>query len=181
MIRTTLASLLLLISFSRAGAYHEARQREQLHFSMEQEIRPVQRPVPLPDGLVKALGSDEFAQRVTRACLRASHLDEIPADWFIASEVHLGNPDERDFVILPKNPCLLGANVGPFWIARKTPGAIEIILSTEGHDLEILQTRSNGLRDIKIESATGTVLYTTSFRFDGKRYGISQTHSEPIS
>jgi hypothetical protein len=178
--RQLVGLFLSVISFACLGTSHEDPGHEQLDFGSEQAIKPVQKPVVVPEGLVEALRLDKIALNVAKPCLREQHLDQIPGPWFVASEVHLDGPDEVDLVVLPRNACLIGANVGPFWLARKTPQGFQIVFSSGGHDLEILRTRSGGFRDIRLESATATTLLTTTFKFNGQSYQPHQKTSRPI-
>jgi hypothetical protein len=119
--------------------------------------------------------------------------EQLPAEWFVASEIHLGGPNEIDLIVLPRlapskppteksdNACLVGANIDPFWILRKTSQGYDLILSMSAHDLATLTTRSNGHRDIRVFSMTAINITTADFKFDGKRYRFRRARSKPIS
>jgi len=80
--------------------------------------------------------------------------EQVPALWFAASEIHLAGPEEVDphccSLNLPKIAshelpsdtaeaanCLLGANVGRFWVIRKNPsGRYSLLLATVALGLE---------------------------------------------
>jgi hypothetical protein len=74
-------------------------QKEQSEFGIELEVNPILRPVELPRAALDALTEDK---RVA-FCLKKNGLSpgELPANWFIASEIHLNGPNERDLVALP--------------------------------------------------------------------------------
>jgi hypothetical protein len=146
------------------------QETEQWHFSSELDITPMKRPVEVPDEVLVLLRKNSIVLR-NKSCLReAGTSDRIPSSWFVASEVHLDGPDERDLIILPKNGCFLGANLGPFWIVRNSPEGYRLVLSWVAHDLEVLPTRSNGYHDIRLTSATADMISTTICRFDGQKY-----------
>jgi hypothetical protein len=148
---------------------------EQSLFGMEGPA--IERPVTLPAGVLKILQKNDFVL----TCLEKDRSpNEIPASWFVGSEIHLDGPGQIDLIVVPKNGCLLGANVGPFWIFRKVRMSYVLILDVSSHDLEVLGTRWNGLRDIKIWSATVNTLTSEVFRFDGQRYITHEKKSTPI-
>jgi hypothetical protein len=80
-----------------------------------------------------------------------------------------------------QDACLLGANVEPFWVLRKTSKGFDLVLSQSAHDLKILSTRSNGYRDIRLFSLTATTVITKDFKFDGKAYRFHSSKSAPIA
>jgi hypothetical protein len=177
--RLVLLAFMVALAATLAHAQHANKpgSREQLVFSTEQQLLPVERPVSIPEGALQALRDNEYV----RTCLSKGQTpEEIPASWFVGSEIHLDGPDEIDLIVLPNNGCLLGANIGPFWVFRKTPQAYELVLDVHVHDLRVLGTRSNGYRDIRTWSATAVTRTTVLFRFDGHKYQPYQTKSEPI-
>jgi hypothetical protein len=148
---------------------------------------PVRHPVKLPRNALNALGKDE---RVA-SCLEESGLSpqDLPANWFVASEVHLDGPGESDFVVLPglldapngeisQNVCLFGANTAQMWVLRKVQNQYLLVLSEIALDLEILHTRTNGLLDIQVGAVVG-VAYADSitYKFDGSTYRIAARNS----
>ena len=93
----------------------------------------------------------------------------IPAKWFQASEVHLGPKNETDLLFMA-----LGISLGPYragyWLLRPTSEGYEIVLSTQTHDLTLLRSKTNGLRDIETGLPTGGKRYSDRYRFDGDQY-----------
>jgi hypothetical protein len=119
---------------------------------------------------------------------------ELPANWFVASEIHLGGPNEIDLVVLPgsrlpdtpsgepsANACLVGANTGGFWILRRTPLGFVMVFSGMAHGLDILKTRTHGFRDIRLYTISLRSTLTQDFRFNGERYVLSRGKSRPNS
>jgi hypothetical protein len=166
---------------------------EQSHFNCELDFaeQPIQKPVRLPLAALQTLSKDKEVIR----CLKYHELSssELPSKWFVASEIHLDGPHERDIVVLPailnapippeqesENACLLGANVGPFWILRKTSQGFDIVLSESAHDLEVLSSRTYGHRDIRLVAMTATTITTVDFKFNGKTYLFNGSKSGPI-
>ncbi len=177
---------LLLAQHSRANL---PGQREQSGFNTELEIDPIQRPVKLSRAALQALSKDE---RVA-SCLENEGLgpERLPANWFIASGIHLDGPHEMDLVVLPgdrlpdtpvgeisQNACLVGANTAQVWVLRKTQNGFRLVLSQISHDLEVLSTKTNGLRDIRLGALVGGHVDTVYYRFDGQSYEIARSVSE---
>jgi hypothetical protein len=178
-VATTLVSISILWPSdpgSSAQAPLKNKISEQTGFSVEQDFAPVEKPEVLPTEALPVL-----AQEVgVASCLEGNELpvDRLPAYWFVASRIHLGGHDETDYVVLPNltvNPessalCFLGANTGQFWIVRKTPKGYRLLLSVRTHSLDILSSRSNGLRDIEAETVFVRESTITLFKFDGSQY-----------
>lgn len=139
---------------------------EQRSFTME---FPFDHPVPLNRAANKALASDQSIADV----LKDDHLsiETMPPDWFTASEVHLGAQDKADLVVMGAK-ISLGPYSAGFWVLRQGPEGYEIVLATHAHDLALLDTRTNGLRDIETGLPTLGKSYSEKYRFDGHRYQL---------
>lgn len=163
--------------------------KEQSEFGIERDIIPIQRPVTLPQGALDVLSKDD---RIA-SCLENDELsaEELPANWFAASEIHLDGPNETDLVVLPgdrlpdtppdepsANACLLGANTGQMWVLRQTRDGVRLVLSQVGLGLTVLSTRSNGLRDIQIGAAGMGYVDSIDYKFDGQSYAIAARRTE---
>jgi len=164
-------------------------QKEQSEFGMELEAVPIQRPVTLSRAALNALSKDE---RIA-ACLESEGLsaDKLPANWFVASEIHLNGPNEVDLVVLPGGPvpdtpageispnaCLVGANTAQMWVMRKTQNGFQLVLSQLGLGMSVLSSRANGLRDIQVGAAVGGYNDAIDYKFDGQSYQIAARTSE---
>lgn len=165
-------------------------QAEQSGFGIELEAEPVLRPAELPRAALGALSEDK---RVA-FCLKKNGIDgkELSSRWFIASEIHLDGPEEADFVVLPsgrlpdtpaaeisQNACLVGANTAQMWVLRKTQAGFEVVLSQIGLGMNVLSTRTNGLRDIRVGAVVGMAYACAiEYKFDGKAYQVSRRTSQ---
>jgi len=164
---------------------------EQTDFSMETEIVPVVHPFPLSRAALNALAPDK---RVA-FCLRENKLEpqQLPANWFVASRVHLDGPDEVDLVVQPSdrlpdtpegavsaNACLIGANTVQFWILRKTQEGFVLVLSEIASELEIRSSRTHRLRDVRLRAVVGGYVSNLECKFDGQAYQIARRWSEKI-
>jgi hypothetical protein len=194
--KATLALSIVLLWPRMLPAQHTSKKierHEQSKFNSEQDYaeEPVERPVELSAAALRTLAGDLVVLRCLKHRERTQ--DQLPAKWFVASEIHLGGPNEIDLIVLPRlapsdkppseeseNACLLGANINPFWVLRKTPQGFDLILSESAHGLQVLTTRSNGHRDIRLFSMTAIDVTSADFRFDGKRYRFRRAQSKPI-
>ena len=122
---------------------------EQTSFSIE---FPFEQPVLVSEAAKKAISSDRAIANVMKDGQLS--IERIPKNWFTASQVHLGSKSETDLVVMGT-----GISLGPysagFWILRQIPQGYEIVLAVNTHDLALLDTRTNGLRDIETGLPTG--------------------------
>jgi hypothetical protein len=149
---------------------NEPSSQQQTIFAVE---APIARPVPLPESVVKALMLDERNRRILRTA-------EEFAKAFAASEVDLNGDNLEDIVVQAVNPKLLGANVDPFWLFRKSGKNYKLVLAVSALGLEILQQKTRGYRDIRASQATAKELFTTTFKYDGSRYVQAATSRLPL-
>ena len=153
----------------------DLKSAEEVSFSME---LPFDRPARLSDAAKKTLASDATVADV----MRDEHfsVETIPTDWFTASVVHLGPRDHSDLVVMGR-----GISLGPysagFWVLRQTSQGYDIMLATNTHDLALLETSTNGLRDIEIGLTTLSGRLTDRYKFDGQRYQKSEPAQESPS
>jgi hypothetical protein len=181
--RLNVSALLLLLAALAAGApaggatqRGRAQAAEQTSFGAEV---PVRRPATLPKDVLRALARDE---RV-RGCFgeRPGSSDDV-GSLFGASEVRLGGASGRaSYVVVPKEPCLFGANIAPFWVFAPAPrGGHRLVLKTHALGLEVGRRRTRGYRDIRISAASAAVVYESGFEFDGRRYVPRWCRSQSI-
>lgn len=189
-------ALLLVLASPILGSGQEVHRtqaqetKEQLHFDVEYEfgMYPMQRPISVPTGVLQILRTEGGT---VLSCAKAENLsaDQIPGQWFVASKIHLSPrtgesglfvQPRSDLDMRPSDRCLFGANVGPFWVFRKTSAGYQLVLDTSGHDLVILGSRTLGYSDIKVTSATATMVSATIYKFNGQSYKISNENTKPI-
>jgi len=155
----------LIASVGGAFAQQSGRpQDEQTHFGAEVAIRE---PTKIPADVLSILREDKRNQ----TCLGDGESPaSITGSWFIGSRIQLSANSDADLIVTAQNKCLLGANLVPFWVFRKTRETHELVLSTNALGLDVLNTRTNGYRDIRTGSATAESVRTVNFKFDGKEY-----------
>ncbi len=151
----------------------------------------IKRPVEIPDGALQVLRDSLSPGPIN--CLKARGVtpDQVPALWFLASAVHLNGTDETDLIVLlnapalakPENPggCLLPANGGPFWVLGPgiASGGYGLLLATYGHHLEVLESRTNGYRDIQIGTASTRGSGMALYKFTMHQYQLAEKKTEP--
>src|SRR5579862_9175768 len=131
-------------------------------FSAEDEKFPG--AVSLPDCVRRSLASNEHVLDA----LEYNRLspEQLPADWFTASAQKLAQSKGTYFVVMGAGQ-LRGANINPFWIFWQHPKSCDLVLAIGAHDVDILKTKTNGLPDIRVLSATAVRWFEDQFSFDG--------------
>ena len=174
---------LLLTLVSAISQFASGQDHEQSVFAMEGIA--LRRPVNVPAPVLKLLREDESVT----AC-RQDQTDStiIPSYWFVGSKVSLSTSVGTDLVVVPRNisgaekrvnACLLGAHTMPFWIFRKFDNQYRLVFSGSAQVLRLLDTSTNGLRDVET-SISSTVGNTIShFRFDGHDYILADRKTTP--
>lgn len=166
--------ILLSVFASDAGAQTKpkANRAEQTRFGLEE---PINHPVPIPEGVLKILRQDSD---ISACDLEPNSRDSIPSTWYEASQIHLDGPNQIDFIVKAKNACLWGANIGPFWVFRGTSNGHSLVLSTAALGLRVLNTKTNGLRDVEAGAVVSLKPSFVTYRFDGQRYQQSESNSD---
>lgn len=143
---------------------------EQTSFSVEFDFK---HPVHLDEAAKGALAtSPSLADEVKRKHLEPK---DLPDHWFTASRVQLGEGVEGLVVMGPV------VNTAPFWVLRQTAKGYDLVLDATTSNLEFLDTRTNGLRDIKMGEPVGVAYWATQeFQFDGHIYRIAKRENGSI-
>ncbi len=177
--RLILGSCLLLF-LQHSGAWGKT-EKEQTSFDADSPGQ-ITRPVPLPDSVLQILTQDSEVV----ACRKENPIPPGTslASWFVASEIHLGGPDEADLVVLPiaqGNHFLCFHSVegiGWFWVFRQVGAHYELVLKTAGLGLIIRDARHHGYRDIQNGMAFGTHSSQTTYRFENGKYRGDRSEAE---
>jgi hypothetical protein len=84
-----------------------SRTHDQSVFTMEGV--PVSKPVDLPESALQVLRKNKFVL----SCLEGGQTPEdIPEVWFVASKIHLGETQEMDLVVQPRELSVAPASNG---------------------------------------------------------------------
>jgi hypothetical protein len=180
----TFAAGLIAVSFAPQSA-SQSEKREQTLFGIQGNVEkkhgayidhpPVEHPVPLPEEVLKALRADN---RVGK-CVKEASVSEAPAAWFTASEIHLHDKNQTDFVVLPSNECIYGENTVPFWVFGKTARGYDLLLRADELGIEVLKSKTKGYCDIRGTFLGATETYTVKFEYDGQKYQPGKTAVRP--
>jgi len=164
-----------VVQASPSFAQSKAPASEQSEFSAEDA--GLKRPVEIPEDVMAILRNDDLVKNV----LESEDLlpEKLPQSWFSASVIHLSSGAQPDLIVVGEPP-LSGANVANFWIFRATGSRYQVVMSAPAHDLSLLQSRHNGLRDIHLTSMSAAQINTSILHFDGTQYVLHRAKSEPI-
>jgi hypothetical protein len=144
----------------------------------------ISHPIDLPEKAIQLLRRNAFVL----SCLKDGQSSrDAPASWFVASEIHLKNDAETDFVVMPRddskspsdNACLFHAYSMPFWVLINTNTEYTLALEDHTQVLRILDTRSHGYRDIGTSLGTMRGQTTSTFSFDGSNYKLKRRRTIP--
>jgi hypothetical protein len=149
--------MLASIGLPQNSSPRKVLSQDQSEFGAEEDFV---RPTPVPDEILQTI------RRMDKA-----PPDELPANWLVASAIHLKGPEEIDLVVKGVGGLAL-PHAALFWIFRKTQESYELVLATGGDSLTIRRLRSKGFREISVTNLTqaGRQSTTTIYRFDGQRY-----------
>ena len=89
--------------------------------------------------------------------------------WFDVAIVHLGKPDEIDYIISRQGP-MNGAHSTVFWVLLQRPLGIKLGLRVFADALDILSVRGNGYKKIDAAYFSGAGVTDMKYRFDGASY-----------
>lgn len=167
--------LFTLLPFATAQKQPK-HSREQTVFQLE---LPFEHPTPLPADVLQRLRADERNRQSFETCANRGKLKEIPAKWFVASEVSLKDDEPSGLVVKAENACLWGANIGPFWVFRRATEGYELVLNESALGLELLSTRTNGYRDIRLLASTAVVVLTRDYKFTNDKYALASKQVRP--
>jgi hypothetical protein len=153
---------------------NEQVSAEQTSFGAEETIL---RPVEIPADVLQILRHDDRNRRVLKL---GESENDIVASWFVASAINLDDNRLPGLIVQSANPRLFGANLVPFWVFHKTSKGNELALRIDALRLEVLRTKTNGVRDIRVSEATANEIISSYYEFDGTRYEQHRSYREPI-
>jgi hypothetical protein len=174
------AALLIIAALLAHGAESQQTKKrpsqEQTRFGLEESVN---QPIPIPDEVLSILSTDSEV-RTSRCVDEGQPTPKISVSWFEASQIHLDGPEEIDLLVKAKDGCLFGANIGPFWIFKKTQHGYELLLGVSALGLNLLPSRTNGHKDVSAGAVAGGEAMTVFYKFDGRRYQESGNKVEGI-
>jgi hypothetical protein len=111
--------LTIAVVLGRGVESQQSKKRasqEQTRFGLEESVN---QPVRIPEP-VQFIQSTDPDVRTSRCVDEDQSLPKISVSWFEASQIHLTGPKEMDLLVKAKDGCLFGANIGPFWLFKRT-------------------------------------------------------------
>lgn len=181
-----LCLLVVLALFAAGAGRTPGRQnKEQASFGSDVSVPGevfINKPVGISDGALETLKS---APRIENCLGSGTAREQVQGAWFLGSEIHSSTSHEADLVALPNTPrlvarqfpvkvftCLLGAHGGWFWVLRGKAGKYRLLLETFADSLDVMDSKTNGYRDIRTDLATGVSHTTLTFKFNGHQYNL---------
>jgi hypothetical protein len=150
------------------------------------EGEPLSHPIDLPDNALQVMRGSA----TVLSCIEQGQTpDDIPAMWFVASQIHLRTSRQTDLVVMPRdlrekpsaNRCLFHAHSMPFWILAEQESTYTIVLEDNVQTLKVLRTTSHRYRDIETSSFNLNGATKWFYQFDGHKYSLTKKSSIPWS
>jgi len=134
----------------------------QKHFYLEESFK---HPARIPAGVVPLL-RDQVKKDCPGEPVNAG--TDVKA-WFSGSRISVN--DSRFALILQSSKgCLNGADNIWFWVFLKTARGYRLVLTGGAISVDVLRSRTNGLRDIETNVATARTNYMNIYKFNGSAY-----------
>ncbi len=168
-----IATLLLLLPLPIFCVCSSVAQ-EQVSFSTEGEIK---KPVALPHAVEEIVMRDHDV-RDTMLGERVP-MTMLPKEWYRASEVHLAEGELPAIVVVGHAP-IGGAHAAWFWVCARQNGRWVLLLRATGDMLNVQPNRTHGWNEMETSYYTASVLYSWSYRFDGRRYRLLKESQKPL-
>ncbi|MFN7920480.1 MAG: hypothetical protein U0Q16_10305 [Bryobacteraceae bacterium] len=133
--------------------------------------------MPIPEQVRVLLATDEGVKQV----LAGEGLVDIPEAWLVGSELRLTASKKQQFLLIAGKGPLLGANTMRFWLAgRGRGGSYRILLATIALQLEILDSATNGYRDVRASAAFRDRVSRVVYRYGSGNYRPVVRTAEPM-
>jgi hypothetical protein len=133
----------------------------QAHFYLE---KPWKRPAKIPDRLLPLLRDEIKSRCRDDAVFQGSNVRAL----FSASRITLNH--HRALILRSNHYCLTGADNIWFWVFLRTGGGYRKVLFGGTISIDVLRTKTYGLRDIETNVATASTNYMTIYKFNGSGY-----------
>lgn len=163
-----LLAIFFLMAIAMAFSQKSSSVHEQTSFV---EDSPLDRTVPIPQNVLRLLSQREEVKENLQEVSEAERKDL--AQFFSASQIHLGPADEIDLIV-KGNEGMGGADNASFWVVRSAYKNPVIVLWEGANGLEVLTTRTNGYRDIRSDWASASTQVTSLYQFNGTEYKLAR-------
>jgi len=180
--RLILPLLLLLVCGMRLSAQsvqNVERSREQTDFGAEGDFH---KPIPISADALQSLRMSKGADDLLQECAEQEGIPaaEIPATWFVASEIRLNRVPSSGLVVRGEHACLGGAHISQFWVLAKSTSGYRVVFRGRADALGVLPTRTNNYRDLQLARVTQAGAYVDDviFRYSRGEYHLSGHRTE---
>jgi hypothetical protein len=152
---------------------HTEHSLEQTGFEAEWEF---DRPAAIPADALQSLrlsksGDDELQRCAEQEGIATA---DIPASWFVASEIRLSRTSSSDLIVRGEQECLGGAHIAQFWVLAKSATGYRIVFRGRADGLSVLPKHSNGYRDLQLVIVTQAGAYVDHVNF---QYSKGEYHT----
>jgi hypothetical protein len=118
---------------------------------------------PVPPAVAKAL----------RAHVSKTDYKDCAQGMFVGSTVDLeGSGRKLDWIAKTADGCAWGAATAKIWVLKNEKIHYRIVLDSGGQGVALLKSKTNGLRDLRMPSATAGHYSDALLKFDGLRYEV---------
>ena len=159
---------------------YDQRRPQQTRFGVEEAF---QRPVSLPAGALQSLRAGKASDDILQDCAQKEGIQvrDIPASWFVASEIELHRGLSSGLVVRGEHGCLLGAHITQFWVLANSGAEYRVVFSGRADGLDVLPTRTNGFRDLQLVFVMdhGASIQYVKFRYSASTYQVSGRRTKP--
>lgn len=131
--------------------------------------KPFEHPAPISDDVLRVLAETDAAKEILDFAAESGKVDAS----FRARQVHLSRGKDVDLVVIgtPPKP---GIEPDWFWVVRSARRSPEVVLHAGSNALKLLESRTNGYRDIVLVTPLTSRTRCVTYHFDGTRYDIWQ-------
>jgi hypothetical protein len=135
------------------------------------EGKPFEHPAPVSPEVLRVLVKSDAAKDILDSAAESGQADT--GQLFRAREVHLGRGKDVDLVVIGRPP-KPGLDPDWFWVVRSAQRNPQVVLYAGSSTLKLLESRTNGYRDIVMISPLASRTRCVTYHFDGNRYDVSQ-------
>ena len=148
--------------------------REQTGFGADGDF---EKPIAIPADALQSVRFSKSADDELQRCAEQEGIPmaNLPASWFVASEIRLSRTSSSDLIVRGEQECLGGAHIAQFWVLAKSATGYRILFRGRGDGLFVLPKHSNGYRDLQLVIVTQAGAYVdhVNVRYSKGEYHVS--------
>ncbi len=164
-----LLAILATLTLSAPNCWPQSAQSKTKQVQEFYDNNSFGTPARLPENVLRALVSSGMA-----GYARDWATDHPGGDlnrFFRAVQVELSDSKEPDYIVEGQFP-LTGADCDWFWVVHSQRGLAEVVLFDNTDSIQLLKSRTNGLKDIQTIWQAPREIDRKIFRFSGERYRL---------